>query len=579
MRALKITLVSLMSGLLVACGGGSGGSGGGALPLPPGAATNSIITNLVADQVFSGPAATSDSEFDLASAVTLSSGGGDANLTVAYDAAQKSYTVSVSGRSQTFRPADVISNANGEVRYQKDGAAGRDRLTLVTTPYSGGASNRYVGMGYWQRSSVVSSRQSDRFATFVYGLETSAASMPRTGQARFGIDVFGLATIPGFEPSVLQGEGEFNVDFMAGVFSTRASLYETGLLTGEGVFGGGIELQGAGLLSSSASSFSGNVTVGSRNANLTGSLAGRFYGPAADELGATFSASGGSGTIVGSFTGQRREGPAANLTLTNIVAPETFFAHGTALFVETVPDRPGAGVRTQRMIGQFRDQTGGQFTFSPGYSHMAGGTFTPDSIVGSSDPNFTTHQATFGEADVRLDLYKVGQSNSELSLTYSSLGRWRSLERAGVGTTIQHHHFVYGLETPQRLLASRTGSARYEGVVYGAAAVGATGEEFDVRGASVFDVNFSRQSYSGDLTLNGRNDNRSVDFGRYDFSGQLGARTSIAIITRNGVEVGDLETRFFGPSGEEIGGDFSIRSPEDVHEGVIITGVTVARRQ
>lgn len=587
MRLLRFSLVALSTAVLAACASGGGGGGGGdagspGLPPPP-PPTNSSITNLVVDQVFSGPAATSTTEFNLTSGTTVNGTGASGALSVSYNAAAKSYTVSVAGRSQTFAPGDVISNAGGETRFETDGAAGKDRLTLVTTPYSGSTSNRYVGMGYWQRSSTTGDRQHDQFASFVYGLNTPAAAMPRTGRANFAIDVFAMSSVPGFEPSVLQGLGTFDVDFMAGIFSTKTYLTETGLLTGSGVVGGGIELNGAGTLSSSDATFSGSITAGTRNSNLTGSLSGRFYGPGAEEIGASFSATNSDGaSFTGSFTGQRGNGPAVNLTLTNVVTPQLFFAQGTGLFVDKLAGQTEAQVRYYRMTGQFQDRTSGNFSFGPGISNMPGGEFTSTSIVSSNDPNFTVYEKVFGDRGVRLELFKIGAANTQLALTYSTLGRWRSTELAGVWTMNQHHHFVYGLETPERLLATRTGTARYEGVVYGAGANATTGAEYDVRGSSVFNVNFSQQTYSGDLTLNGRNNAGTVDFGRYDFAGRLSSttRASAADLTYGGATVGELVTRFFGPTGEEIGGDFNIFVPEGVHPGgTMIAGATVARRR
>ena len=588
MRFLRLNLMALAMAVLAGCasggGGGAGGGGGGGgpgLPAPP--ATNSDIANLVVDQVFTGPGATATNEYNLTSGTTVIGSGAADTVSVDYNAAAKSYTVSVSGRSQTFGPGDVVSNARGETRFRKDSAAGTDSLTLVTTPYTGSTSNRYVGMGYWQRYSITGDRQNDQFATFVYGLNTPAAAMPRTGSANFAIDVFGLSSVPGFEPSILQGQGDFDVDFMAGIFSTRTYLTETGLLTGAGVVGGGIELNGAGTLSSSDATFSGSITAGSRNANLTGSLSGQFYGPGAEEIGASFSATNSDGaSFTGSFTGQRGNGPAVNLTLTNVVTPELFFARGTGLFVDKIDGHTDYDVRTYRMTGQFQDRTSGNFSFGPGISNMPGGEFTSTSIVSSSDPNFVVYEKVFGDRQVRLELFKVGAANTQLALTYSTLGRWKSVERGGVWTQNQHHHFVYGIETPERLLAARTGSARYEGVVYGAGANGTTGAEYDVRGASVFNVDFGRQTYSGDLTLNGRNGAATVDFGRYDFAGRLSSTTkdSAATITHGGATVGELVTRFFGPTGEEIGGDFDIRVPESVQAGgARIAGVTIARRR
>ena len=581
MRLIRTGLIALAATALAACGGG-GGSGGDGVGIPPITPTNSNIAALTVNQTFTGPAATANNEFNLTSGSTVNGSGAADTLSVSYDASAKSYTVAVAGRTQTFAPADVVATATGETRFQKDGAAGKDRLTLVTTPYSSQTSNRYVGMGIWQRSNTVGDRQNDQLATFVYGLNTPAAAMPRAGRANFAIDVFGMSTVPGFEPSVLQGLGNFDVDFMAGVFSTQTYLTETGLVTGSGVSGGGIELIGAGTLSSTEPRFSGNVTAGSRNAKLTGSLSGLFYGPGAEEIGASFSATNSDGaSFTGSFTGQRGKGPAVNLTLTDMVASQLFYVSGISLEVYPVQGF-NYQVRTSRLIGQLQDRTSGNFSYGPGSSDMAGGEFTVNSIVSSSDPNFTTYEKTFGDRKVRLELFKIGAANTQLALTYSTLGRWQSAAPFGVGSKSQYHHFVYGLETPERLLTTRTGSARYEGVAYGAGANAVSGVEYDVRGTSVFNVDFSGQTYSGDLTLNGRSSVGTVDFGRYDFAGRLSStgKTSSANLTSGGAAAGDIITRFYGPTGEEIGGDFEIFVPESVQSGQTrISGVTIARRR
>lgn len=586
MRIYRVGLIVLATAVVAACasGGGGGGSGGGdspGLPTPP--PTNSSITNLVADQLFSGPAATTTNEFDLASGTTVAGGGSAETISVQYNAAAKSYTVSVAGRSQTFAPGDATSSVGGETRFQKDSAAGKDRLTLVTTPYTGTTSNRYVGLGYWQRSSIAGSRQHDQFATFVYGLNTPAAAMPRSGRANFNIDVFGISSVPGYEPSVLQGRGLFDVDFISGVFSTKTYLTETALLTGDQIVGGGIELNGSGLLSASDAAFSGYVTADSRNARLSGSLSGRFYGPGADEVGASFSATNSAGaSFTGSFTGQRGSGPAVNLALTNLVAPQSFYGAGTILDVGRIDGDSAAQVRHYHAGGTFHERLNGTFAYSPGLSNMPGGEFTPDSIVSSGDPNFTAYEKTFGDRTVRLELFKIGSANTQLALTYSTLGRWRSIEQTGVWTTAQNQHFVYGLETPARLMAARTGTARYEGVVYGAGGNATTGAEYDVRGTSVFNIDFSHQTYDGSLSLNGRNGAGTFDFGRYDFAGRLASylKDSTAPLTYRGDPVGEINTRFYGPTGEEIGGGFHVYVPESVQAGrTLIGGVTIARRQ
>ena len=581
MRTSGLAAVLLISSVLAGCGGGGGGDSGGGVITPAPPPTNASITNLTVSQTFSGAAARALNVFDLQSGQTVSGSGSAGTMSIAYNAGNRSYTVSIDGQSQSFSPGDVTSNANGETIYARSTGSRRDRLTLVTTPYSGGASNQYVGLGFWQRADVSGQRQDDQLTTFVYGIETPSAAAPRTGSAHFAIDVFGIATTPGFEPSTLQGGGSFNVDFGSGVFSTRAYLRERGLFSGSDIVGGGIDLVSSGLLSGQDATFSGNVTVGTFNARTVGALTGRFYGPGAEELGASFTASNAQGaTVVGSLTGQRRDGPAANLTLTNIITDQRFFSYGMSLNSIRGDGEVGTAVRFARLVGSFQARTDGSFSVSAGTSATPVATFTSADVILGGPPNFTSYRTVAEGRDIALQLYNVGSRNSELALTYVSLGRWQSSSRVGVTTDQLRQHFVYGIETPERLMAARTGSARYEGVAYGSAFSAATAAEYDVQGTSGFDVDFSRQTYTGQLTLRGTTGSTTVDFGRYEFGGALGTRVSLATIMRGDREIGDVSSRFYGPTGEEIGADFYIRVPEAIQPGgIIIGGAAVARRQ
>jgi hypothetical protein len=120
-------------------------------------------------------------------------------------------------------------------------------------------------------------------------------------------------------------------------------------------------------------------------------------------------------------------------------------------------------------------------------------------------------------------------------------------------------------------------------VAYGAAANEGTAAEYDVTGTSQFDVDFSAQSMSGALSLQGagRNGTRSIDFGTYNFSGALPGYTTEGTLplTIGGTQGGSLTTRFYGPAGEEIGGEFSITVPPgNPGEMTRIAGVTVAKQ-
>ncbi|MEN5144859.1 transferrin-binding protein-like solute binding protein [Brevundimonas diminuta] len=578
---LYVLCVLAGSGFLTACGGGGGA--GGASPITPviPEPTNDIA-KLTANHSFSALGNEQKAVFDLRNGTVASTSSRAANLHVTYDAASKSYTVSLNSESATFGPSDLKQEIYGEARYECRTADGSQLLTLVTTPYSGKISNRYVGMGFWQRYAVENSRQNDRFSTFVYGFETPASANPRTGTARYGIDVMGVTDAPGYEPLVFQGAGDFDVDFMGGEFGAHAYLEERGLLTGSGVVGGGIELVASGRVASGDGSFAGHVTVGSSRATTVGDLSGRFFGPAAEEVGASFNASNTDGvTSIGSFTGQRVSASGVNLRMTDVHTPQLFFANGRALLVDRVTATGAVrNVSQIALVGQLDDRTNGNFSFGPGLSSMAGGAFTNSDIVQGVDDNFVDYKKTFVETDVRMQLYKIGSANTELALTYVTLGRWESRIAQGAMTEFQNHHFVYGLPTRDSMLTRRTGNARYEGVVYGAGANQSTGAIYDVRGTSGFDVDFSGQTYTGSLVLNGSADGQKLNFGRYDFNGYLYWNGNSTSIMDGDAQIGQVNTRFYGPTGEELAGDFHVYAPERVQAGgLVINGVTVARRR
>ncbi len=576
--------------LLAACGGGGGGVGSaGSSPPPTGGTTpgNTTIGDLRNSQTFTNTAAATQVLYDLDTKTTLSGGKAAGALTVSYDAASKTYSLSSGAQSQQFTPAEIVGSANGETRYQKTGGGGRDYLTLVTTPYSGTTANQYVGLGYWQRNALNGSRQDTYFSTFTYGLETPAAATPRAGHASFTIDVFGLASTPGFEPRVFQGSGTFFADLMTGVFSAQAYTTETGLLSGSGIVGGGIEVNAAGRFSSSDGQFAGNALYGGTNGRIAGTIAGRFYGPAAQELGASFGGGDANGaSFNGAFTGQRDAAARlANQTLTNMVTSQLFYTQEANLTVTSFENDVSAPyVRSTMMISQLNRQNAETFTYSPGRSDLAGGAFTLTAQVASADPNFTAYQKSFNGQEVFLDLYKPGSANTELALTYASFGGWRGSQRGGVVTQSDRVYFAHGLMTQAGLLNAKTGTARYAGVAYGAAANEASRAQYDVTGTSSFNVDFGAQSMTGALALRGKSTNGAadVDFGTFDFATRIGGFTgeSVAVFTAPGVEYGRLSTRFHGPDGEEIAGPFSLNVPLGrPGERTYIVGVAAAKRQ
>jgi hypothetical protein len=572
---------------LSACGGGGGGVN--VAPAPPAAPaptpTNTTLTDLKASQSFTNDASANTLTFDLTTNTTITGKNTPGTLTISYNVVNNSYSVASGGRSQTFLTSDVETNSPAEVRYRKIEGAQRDTLTLVKIPYTDKSPTQYVGLGYWQRNTLAGNLQDTEFSTFTYGLETPTAAVPRTGTAAFKIDVFGLASTPGFEPRQFQGSGVFSTDFAAGVFSAFSDHTETGLVTGDGVVGGGIGLTSAGTLSSGGG-FSGNILYGGTNGSIAGSLVGRFYGPTGQELGASFAGSNASGaSVTGAFTGARDvTAQVANLTLTNLTSSQLFYAPFALLTKTVIDGQTGFNTSTYGTIGQLNRQNTETFTYGPGLSNLPGGQFTINDKVVSTDPNFISYRKAFNDNEVVLELYKPGSGNTELALTYTSLGRWSNSSNSGVVTENNQVYLTFGLDTPAGLLSAKTGAGQYNGVVYGAGANRQTAATYDVKGTSRFNVDFTTQSYFGALALTGTGTNGtpSIDFGSYDFAGNLSRFTAetTAALARLGVNAGEITTRFYGPDGDEISGTFIFTAPAgSPGAGTTIVGATVAKRQ
>lgn len=510
--------------------------------------------------------------------------GSRAAVSIRYDATTRSYTIETGGRSQIFTPGDIQPQRfDGETQYSRRGASS-DHLTLVTVPYYNAAtSNRYVGMGYWQQNNLAEGIQSTQFSSFTYGLDTPSAAMPRSGNAHWDTDIFGLLTAPGIELRTIQGRGGFDVDFSGGVFSTSANVDEFDYVTGGGRVGS-LRFQGGGQLTS-ASGFTGNFNYNNRT-SLGGTIAGKFYGPGAEEIGATFNAQGGEAVLTGAMTGQRATATPATLTLLNVTQDQRANATAATFFTQAREGQAG--------FADIKVGTGDAVvTITPSGAGAVGVdsySYTPTSgdIVASGRANFTTYQSQLNGQPLRVEFYKPGSANSELALTYASFATWstQASDAAASGQKITNtyaRYILYGLETPRDLLTARTGAGTYAGVVYGSGA-SYDGKEFSVGGTSRFDVDFSGGRYSGALNLTGKTaDGTSTDFGSFGFANAISFGQMVQASFDNGANKDPFHTiqpRFFGPDGQEIGATFRLAtgSESDVRT-VLISGVTIAKRQ
>lgn len=585
--------LGLMAGAcfaLTACGGG--GSGVASTPAPPSSPaptptpTNSTITDLQASQAFAVDGATANAQIDLTAKTVTNGSSAPSSIQVSYDATNKSYTVSTSGRSQSFQPGDVqAGTATGETRYAKVGSGTNDYLTLVTTPYTGANSNRYVGLGYWQRNVLTPGTQSTSFDAFVYGLDTPAGAVPRTGTGGFVTDNFGFVSIPGRAPLAFTGSGTFSVDLALGTFASNAYVYEYELTSPRAQSGGSIQLVAGGHLGS-GNGFTGNLAYSDTYAVMSGTIAGRFFGPNAQEVGASFSASDGNGaSVTGALTGQANANAGlTNVSITNYVADQLFYTSQGMLSVGSSATPGVKAVNYRTLIGQVTRRKDGSILFSPGESDFAFATFLPSDQISDGRANYVTYQKVVNGVTTTLSLFLPGSANTELALTYAGFGSWAGGASSGYDQFDGRIYFTYGIPTPANLLSHRTGSATYAGIARGAGAT-RDGTIYDVNGTSAFTADFSAQKYSGSLQLSAVKASGGAprDLGNWTFADRMAAgqlvNTNLLPPAAAIGALGMISPQFYGPDGEEIGATFSLQTgTQNAADTIAIVGAAVAKR-
>lgn len=314
---LKLTGAAAALSLLSACGGG-GAAGGVAVipppppppPPPPAAVYPSFATPTSNQQVpLSGvvlsrtDVSTSTGQTQGATSVAAKPFS-DGSLSISYDAATSSYTVHDGSRSQTFRPADIRPDfgINGPAfqnyYIENAGPTQQDYLSLYRPGGGGGdVALTYTTLSEWVRISYTDSNDGRTRTTTsqdvmgVGGFETLASDMPRTGTASYagplrGYHVNGTALLN------VTGQAQLSANFAAGTVQADLFLNRAGFST--------LLVGGAGSIASSR--FGGTLSGG----GYSGPFDGAFFGPAAAEMGLSFSLiNAGGERIVGVGAGRK----------------------------------------------------------------------------------------------------------------------------------------------------------------------------------------------------------------------------------------------------------------------------------
>lgn len=571
MQISRFLVALIASAGLAACGGGGSSGGGGGFVSTPAPQVNTDVANLEYSEEFSATNGAMDANFDLAQGTTTQSQASDRSLSVGYDAASDAYTVRTGGNTISFDPQDEEATQDaGQQRFRKQASGLSHYLTLFVRPAGSHSKTGSVGMGIYQVNSVAGGEQDTELNFFVYGFETPSTGVPRTGSMVYRTEVTGAVTPISAQPEGFWGTGELVVDFENFNFNFSANLDYYDLVDGGQSHGGGEDLFASGTLGSDGTFSGGMYHSASRS---TGSLFGRFFGPDASELGASFTGSNASGgTLAGAFTGHADPSISRNTTMRDIRSAQTFYGPTVVMNIIRLNENGGI-TQTGRRSGWFGiefDGAGG-FQFPINISPYETARFSASGGYRSEDRRFLSFDSIEGP-DVTVHLND--NSGQGLQFTYLNFGHYRSVEESVAVSYYNTQHFVYGLDRRKNVPFGRTGKASYSGWVFGSGSSKEISASFDVEGTTEIEVDFGASDGTGRMDLQAvmRETGQQIDMGTWTFDSFSGG------LFYGGEYNGTIDISFFGPNGEELGGSFEGFMPAgDFPHGILVGGILVAK--
>jgi hypothetical protein len=331
----------------------------------------------------------------------------------------------------------------------------------------------------------------------------------------------------------------------------------------------------SGTISSTANSFSGNLTLDGIG-NYTGTFDGNFFGPEGQEIAATWSASDGADKAIGTIIGTRDASlTAARKPLADYTTPTTFDVtalrdHGIINPTKLDYD-PGTGKYVLRI-----DTTNGS-GFIPPYQVR----FDPTII----DPARTDASRTWYQRGTGISGYvsKPGPDNPVIQLTYSTFGDLQIKTSAPNQTEplVAQMFLIYGNRTPYALLP-RFGTATYEGIIRARGRATAVAYEGTFSGTATATANFADLKLG--TTVNIVADNAAASpVGSFSYTADIitldGTTTAFRgfVTNENGASRGQIEGGFFGPNADEIGAAWFVqRNGLDI--GLDIGGILIGKK-
>lgn len=533
--------------MLSACGGGGGGVGSN--PAPPPAPPPSVVVptsantdliSLTKSEDFTNDAASLNAAYSLATpnnpttSITQKQ-----TLSILYDAAAKSYKITVAGRSLTFLATDLsASQSSAAVTvYEKKSGTVTDTVTLTNPGTTGRFTYKFVGGAFWQRVDQQTSTGSVALDAASYGVETPDGAVPRTGTASYAVDLVGMQS-GSANVTANTGSGTLDVDFGTGTVVTQGVI--KGAVQGDTVF------HGEARMSSSANGFTGTFRFFDFG-GFNGSLNGRFYGPNGEEVGATYAATYNNNQAVGVLIGRKTGALTANADFTALTNDQ-FFASNAArtAYTQSASAPTGASSANDAIIVHYNAST-------RSYTLIA-----PDRSV-----YFSSQQPGNGPQS---DVY-TGTTHDRLELPSGALTYVRGLRWiTESGSNIVARNIIFGMTTADAAVP-RTGRGGYGVTFFGQAADPDYPNRMEMSGSGALLIDFASGAvnlsgglnYREDWFISGRAAMTAV--GAIKGSGQLSSSANLfnGSLTIDGIGAygGSFDGRLFGPVGQEVGGSFT----------------------
>ncbi|MEB3414621.1 transferrin-binding protein-like solute binding protein [Alteriqipengyuania sp. WL0013] len=519
----------------------------------------------------------SESFANLASRATLEANGSAGNGTIqegvvaqiVYNADSKSYTLTTPSGTRTFAESDIdASLSNGSVTVYVQTSGDTTNSLTLTRADAGGVNFTYVGSAFWQQTTQNSTSGSGAVDSIIYGVKTPDNGVPTTGQGSYALTAYGaMTTGPNIFP--IGGTGEARIDFESGKIFLIGEMIITDGDPGRDL----MTFSGDGALASDGNRFSGSFTLTDFQ-TYEGSFAGMFFGPAAEEIGATWAAQDSVGNVAtGTLMGRAGAASANDSFRPDDGGPrlensELFVVQDVAVRFDAA-QAPGQSNSTESISSVAIDE--GQLSI---FFDAVTNTYQL-SRAGGPEDRFDA----FGNSILGMPM---GFSNWELltGRTYVASSAWR-YSNPEIDPDYLYSYAVFGFPTANAD-TPRTGEAAYGLTFDGRVVDPDYANPFLIQGTGALRASF----VSGALDLSG-----SLRFGEDyflsgragdSFTGVLSGTGSISSTANSfsgtfdfggiGNYSGDFSGMFYGPAAEEVGGTFAARDENGAATGTF-TGV------